>query len=103
MTYFFLGFFAVASTACLLVFAVYTARTNARSNRSVRIEYCQELEKLKTQNREDVVKDKRNYRRNLRLFHLTDTPELHRIAAADWAEKLARNAPKSCPYTGHAK
>ena len=65
-----------------------------------RIEFCHELEKLKTENREDVYRDQKNYARNLRLLGLKNTPELHQAAKEDWDRKLARNAAKPCPYTG---
>lgn len=87
----------------LILCAGIISYTNAgrRADRlAVRIEYCTELEKLKTQNREDVFEAKKNYSRNLRLLGIKDTPELRRVAEEGWEKKLRRNAAKPCPYGG---
>ena len=102
-----LGFFVVAVVSTLLVFVIYEAgqraaerRDRIAENNAVRLELCVELEKLKTQNRDDVAEAKKNYARNLRLLHLRDTPELRKAAEEGWARALRRNAPKHCPYRG---
>lgn len=99
--YFVLGFIVVVVLSGMAVYAVADARHQTAQARSLRVEYCRELEKLKTQNREDVAEERRNFKRNIRLFHLEDTPELRKIAEKRWDKVMARNAPKPCPYTGH--
>lgn len=98
--YFALAFLVVLGLSALSVYAVLDSRAQKREARAIRIEYCAELEALKAQNREDVAKAKRDYPRTLRLLGLKDTKELRDVAEEGWALKLARNAPKSCPYTG---
>lgn len=99
--YFLLFFVVVGLLGAFSVYAVLDAKRQTASQRALRVEYCTELEKLKTQNREDVANDKKNFARNLRLLGLKDSPELRQAAQEDWARKLRRNAPKPCPYTGH--
>lgn len=98
--YFALFFLVFLFMGGLTAYTIRSARVDARANRSVRMEYCQELEKLKAQNREDLADDKKHYRRNLRLLGIKETPELRRAVHEEWAKRARRNAPKSCPYTG---
>ncbi len=97
--YFALGFAVVCLLTGIAVYAILDARADARASLEVRTEYCRELEKLKTQNREDVAEAKEKYAENLRLLGIKDTPELRKAVEASWAKKLRRNAAKPCPYT----
>lgn len=97
--YFALFFAVFLVMGALTAYTIRSSRAQEVGRLSVRTEYCLELEKLKTQNREDVASDKKNYRRNLRLLGLKDTPELRRVVEQGWAKKLRRNSPKRCPYT----
>ncbi len=101
------AFLVVAAVSLMLVYVVWDAgqrdaarRARVAENNAVRLELCVELEKLKAQNRADVAEEKRNYKRNLRLLHLKDSPELRRAAEEGWAKKLRQNAARPCPYTG---
>lgn len=97
--YFSLAFLSSSMFGGLVAFAVWDERQERATNRAVRIEYCMELEKLKTQNREDVAERKKHYARNLRLLGLKDSKELRNIAEEGWDKDLARNTAKPCPYT----
>lgn len=98
--YFVLAFVVVGLLGSLLVYSFFDSRSQRRETLAIRVAYCQELEKLKTDNREDLARSKKNYARNLRLLHLQDSPELRRAAEEGWKRKAMRNAPKSCPYKG---
>lgn len=98
--YFSLVFLVVLGLSSLGAWAIIDARRQRADSRALRIEYCRELEKLKAQNREDVRDDIKHFHRTLRLLHLKDTPEIRRVARQGWEKKLARNAPKRCPYKG---
>jgi hypothetical protein len=100
ISYFVLAFSVVVIVGGFVVYAVYDARHQARTSQAIRVEYCRELEKLKTQNREDIAQEKRDFKRNLRLLNLKETPALRRAAQEKWDRETKRNAPKSCPYTG---
>lgn len=97
--YFLLGFMAALILGGLVTYAVYESRARRAESRALRIEYCLELEKLKAQNREDLAKAKKDYRRNLRLLGIKDTPELRRAAQEGWDRREKRNRPRPCPYT----
>jgi hypothetical protein len=96
--YFLLAFVVVLAMSGTTVYAVWSARVQAHESYAIRVAYCRELERLKTQNREDVAQEEHDYTRNLRLLGIKDTPELRRAAEAGWARKLRRNAPRACPY-----
>lgn len=96
--YFLLFFALFLFLGALAAYTVRNARQDEARSLRVRMEYCRELEKLKTQNREDVADDKKHYRRNLRLLGLKDTPELRRAVEANWRKELRRNRAKPCPY-----
>lgn len=98
--YFALFFALFLAMGALTAYTLISAREDRQTSRAIRMEYCQELERLKAQNREDLARDKRNFRRNLRLLGIRETPELRKAAREEWARKAARNRPKSCPYTG---
>jgi len=98
LRYFLLFFCVFLLMGGLTAYVVRNARNDARSNLAVRMEYCQELERLKTQNREDLADEKRHYRRNLRLLGIRETPELRRAVHAEWRKKARRNRAKACPY-----
>lgn len=96
--YFLLGFGAALLMGALVAYAVYESRARARQSYDVRVEYCQELENLKAQNREEVAQSKRDYRRTLDALGVKDAPKVRRLAEEGWARKLRRNAPRACPY-----
>lgn len=103
--YFLVAFFVVAVVSTLSALSVLSQLQRRADRRERRLDnaatllfVCEQLEALKTQNREDVTEEKRQYKRNLRLLHLADTPELRRIAEAGWAKRLERNKARACPY-----
>lgn len=98
--YFVLGFVLVALLSGLVTYAVLDSQARRRDSRAIRVAYCRELEKLKTQNREDLADEQKHYHRNLRLLGLKETPELRRITHERWDKERVRNAPKKCPYEG---
>lgn len=100
LRYFFLAFMVVLSLSGLVAYAIYDGIERRHESRSIRLAYCIELEKLKTQNREDVYEKRRNFERDLRLLGIKDTPELRQAARESWRKRLERNAPKTCPYEG---
>lgn len=97
--YFVISFVAVAFMSGLIAYAVINAKRQARDSYAIKVEYCKELEKLKTQNREDLARDKKHYKRNLRLLGIKETPELDKAVHEQWALTAKRNKPKPCPYT----
>jgi ABC-type lipoprotein release transport system permease subunit len=98
--YFILAFLVVLTMSALVAYAVYDGMARRQESHALRLAYCVELEKLKTQNRAEVREDQKNYRRNLRLLGINDTPELRKAVREGWARDLARNAPRPCPYEG---
>lgn len=98
--YFILAFLIVGVLSGLIAYALMDARSQHRESLAIRIAYCTELEGLKKQNRVDLAYDKKNFKRNLALLGIPDTPALRTAVRKSWARKAARNAPKSCPYKG---
>ena len=96
--YFALFFTMFLFMSGLTVYTLRNAREDRKANYAIRLEYCQELERLKTQNREDLADEKRHYRRNLRLLGIRETPELRRAVHEEWRKKARRNRAKACPY-----
>ena len=88
----------IATFVVFTVYTVHAAQVRRSDTAAIRVEYCTQLERLKTVNRTEVKDAKRHYKRNLALLGIKDTRALHKIAADAWKEKLRLNAPKKCPY-----
>jgi hypothetical protein len=61
------------------------------------LDYCLEIEALKTARRERAVSDYQNRSRTYRLLHLEPTPELERAFKQQRDGILAKYARKPCP------
>lgn len=57
-----------------------------------------EIERLKTQNRQEIATSKRDFKKNLALLGIKNTPALDKAQAAAWAIELKNNAPTPCPF-----
>lgn len=97
--YFIIGMLIVGCLSGLTSYSLMQTRAQRAETMAIRTAYCQELEKLKTQNREDLARSKRNYKRDLRLLGIKNTKELRKATEESWAIKAKRNAAKPCPYT----
>jgi len=96
--YFLLVFCAVLILTSMVAYGVWNDRSQGAQKLALRTEYCQAIEALKRQNREDVAKDIKDFPRTLRLLKLKDTPEIRKVAREGWQRKLRQNRARKCPY-----
>jgi hypothetical protein len=93
-----------------VIFALWTSWQADRHQEEARIEriaqlnelnkvQCDEIEALKTGEREEAIEDYRQLDRNAQLLGITVTDELRAVALEERNDRLARYAQARCPRT----